>query len=253
MAWPEPGFVAVGTAVFTANSVVTPTTLAPQAPASRAIGNLLVLVTESRSNTASAATPSGWNTVAGFPIRSGTASGGTFYVFTRIADGTASDNASFDWSSLTTGTSGDSCGARILAFEYATQTLDGALATTQDQASTTSFTINACSPTQVNSLWIGLAMRVHDTAHTFTVTTLTERYDGHTTTGTGHGTEVSAKSLTASGSTGTGTVTPSNTTSMRTLTTALCFQAANLHGATPDPYGYPVAMAGPDPPSKGRL
>jgi len=242
MAWPNtPEFVAAGSGAFTANNVVTPTTLAPAAP-TRLVGDLLVLITNSRSNSATAATPSGWNTVSGFPVASATASGGKFYVFTRIATSTSgsADDASFQWSSLTTGTTGDSAGARILSFRYAIETLDGSLATAQDQASTTSFTVNACSPSNTNSLWIGMGMRVNDTAHTFTIATLTEGYDAHTTTGTGHGTEIGYKSLTASGSTGTATITPSNTTSSRTLTTALCFRAATMGNALAIPQNKPL-------------
>lgn len=225
MAWPEPTYSTVGTAVNTANSVVNPTTLAPSAP-TRTGGELLILVTSSRSITATAATPSGWNLVSGYPVASATTSGGKIYIFTRYADNTSADNASFQWSGLTTGTSGDSCKAVILAVAYTSQTLDGALATTQDQASTTSYTVNACSPSATNSFWIGVGIRIHDTSHTNTITTLSERHDSHTTTGTGHSTEIGTKSLTASGSTGTATITPSNTTSMRTLSTACVFAAA---------------------------
>ncbi len=228
MPWPNTTeYVSTGTGVFTANNVVATTTLSPTAPAHN-VGDLLILLTETRSITAAAATPSNWNIVTGYPQRSATASGGSIYLFTRIADGTADDNASFNWTSLATGTSGDSAGARIIAFRYATETLDGAVNTKQDQASTTNFTVNANSPSLTNSLWFGAAIKVSDTAQTATVATMTECADDHTTTGTGHLTVAGYKALTASGSTGTAVITPSNTTSSRTLTTAVCFQAVGM-------------------------
>lgn len=226
MAWPEPTWLVNGSVANGTNNVSNPMTIAPSAPATRTGGELLILVTTSRSNSATYATPSGWNIVSGYPVRSGTASGGTIYLFTRYADNTSADNASAQWSGLTTGTSGDACKGIIIAVSWASQTLDGSLATTQDQASTTSYTVNACSPSASNSFWIGVGIRIHDTAHTNTITTLTERHDSHTTNGTGHSLEIGCKSLTASGSTGTATITPSNTTSMRTLSTAACFAAA---------------------------
>ena len=221
-----PTFRASGTAVFSANNVANPTALSPTAPAGRVVGDLLVCVTESRSRTATVATPSGWNLVSGFPKASGTASGGQIYLFTRIADGTASDNASISWSGVTTGTNGDSCGARILAWQNATVTADGTPPAATDQAATTSFNIPAHTTGSPNSLVIGVGMRVNDTAHTFTVATFTERSDDHTTTGTGHGTVVAEKVQTTAGSTGTGAVTPSNTTSSRVLAVSFGVRAA---------------------------
>lgn len=212
-----PTFRAAGTAVFSANNVANPTALSPTAPAGRVVGDLLVCVTESRSRTATVATPSGWNLVSGFPKASATASGGKIYAFTRVADGTASDNASISWSGVTTGTNGDSCGARILAWQNALETADGTPPAATDAAATTSFNIPAHTTGSPNSLVIGVGMRVNDTAHTFTVATFTERSDDHTTTGTGHGTIVAEKVQTTAGSTGTGAVTPSNTTSSRVL------------------------------------
>lgn len=226
MPYATPTFTAAGTAVFTANNVATPTTLSPNAPTGRLIGDLLVLVTNARGIGNTAATPSGWNTVTGFPVTSGTASGGRIYVFTRIADGTSSDNASFQWSSLATGTTGDSAGARILSFTGATQTLDQTVPTATDAAATTSFNIPDITTQTANSLVIGIGMRVNDTAHTFTVATYTERYDGHTTTGTGHGTQVSSFVKTTAGAVGTAAITPSNTTSSRCLAISVAFQAA---------------------------
>ena len=222
-----PAFVAAGTQVNTAANVATPTTLSPNAPAGREVGNLLVLVTNSRGIGASAATPSNWNTVTGFPVTSGTASGGKIYIFTRIADGTATDNASFAWSSLTTGTSGDSASARILAFRNTRETRDAIAGTPTDQAATTTFNIPAITTAVNGAIIIGLAMRVHDTAHTFTISTYTERFDGHTNSGTGHGTFVAEIVRGTAGTQAAQAVTPSNTTSMRVLATAVSFQSQN--------------------------
>lgn len=219
-----PAFVAAGTAVATANNVATPTTLAPSAPAGRASGNLLVLVTNARGIAATAATPTNWTAVTGFPVTSATASGGRFYVFTRIADGTANDNASFNWASLTTGTTGDSATARILAFSGATATRDAIAGTATDAAATTTFNIPTITTATNNALVIGMGMRVDDAAHTFTVATYTERFDGHTTTGTGHGTEVASFVQTTAGAVSAAAITPSLTTSVRVLATAVAFQ-----------------------------
>ncbi len=250
MAWPNtPEFVATGTQVTnSANNVTTPQTLAPTAP-TRQIGDLLLCVTEARGIGNTCTTPSGWNIITGFPVTSATASGGRWYCFTRIATSTsgAGDDASMSWASLATGTSGDSVAARIISFRYVTETLDGAFATTQDQASTNTFTINACSPSNTNSLWIGLGLRVNDTAHTFTLTAFDgEGADQHTAQGTGHGTIVGYKSLTASGSTGSSTVTPSATVSSRTLTTAFCLAARSMGNPLTIPEAAPGGLWTPD-------
>ena len=136
-------FRAAGTWSFTSNNVATPATLTPGAPAGVQAGDLLVLVCESRSITATVATPTGWALVTGFPKRSATASGGTIYVFTRIADGTATDTPSPVWSGLTTGTSGDASGAGILAWSGASAVLDGTVQVSDLAAQTTSSVIPA--------------------------------------------------------------------------------------------------------------
>jgi hypothetical protein len=210
--------------VATANNVATPTTLAPTAPTARRQGDLLVLVTNARGITNACATPTNWNLVTGFPVTSATASGGRIYVFTRIADGSTSDDASFQWSSLTTGTTGDSATARILAFSGATQTRDAIAATPTDAAATTSFNIPTITTATNNALVIGIGMRVNDTAHTFTVATYTERSDDHTTSGTGHGTEVSSLVQGTAGAVAAAAITPSATVSSRVLATAVAFQ-----------------------------
>lgn len=219
-----PSFRAAGTQVASANSVAASTNLTPTKNAGTVNGDLMVLVTNSRSRTASC-TVANWNVVSGFPKRSGTASGGTIYAFTRIADGTAGDAPTVAWTGLTTGTSGDSTTARILSYQNATETADGTPPAANDAASTTSITIPAHVTSVAQSLVIGIAMRVNDTAHTFTTATFTERFDGHTTSGTGHGTTVSEKINATAGSSGTATVTPSNTTSSRTLAASFAVRA----------------------------
>lgn len=221
-----PAFRAVGTQVNTANSVANPTSLTPTKNASTVNGDLMVLITASRNIAATVGTPTGWNIVSGFPKASATASGGKIYAYTRIADGTANDAPTVTWTGLTTGASGDSCSARILSYQNGTETADGTPPAANDAASTTSITIPAHVTSLAQSLVIGVAIRINDTAHTFTVATFTERQDGHTTSGTGHGTEVSEKINAAAGSSGTATVTPSNTTSSRTLAVSFGLAAA---------------------------
>ncbi len=220
-----PSFIGVGTASFTASNVQASTNLTPTKHASTANGDLLVLVTESRGIGASCATPSGWALVNGFPKTSGTASGGKIYVFVRIADGTSADNPTVAWTSLTTGTSGDSAGARTLTFRDATVVEDGSTVAVNDLSATTTITIPTHTTSQDKSLVIGVAMRVNDTAHTFTTATWTERSDDHTTSGTGHGTTVATLVKTPAGASGTAAVTPSNTTSSRTLAVSFAVQA----------------------------
>src|SRR5215218_3415612 len=127
-----PAFRAAGTAVFAPNNISNPTALATTAPAGRSVGDLLLLIDECRSITATVATPSGWGAgrLTGFPVRSGTASGGPVYALTRIADGTAADNATPTWTGVATGTSGDSSGARIIAWQNATVTQAGTVTST---------------------------------------------------------------------------------------------------------------------------
>src|SRR5215471_4531033 len=104
-------FRSAGAWAFTANSTPASPSIATSAPAGVQRGDCLILISESLSNSATATTPSGWNLVSGFPKRSATASGGTIYVWTRLADGSASDTPSVSWTGLTTGTSGDTTGA----------------------------------------------------------------------------------------------------------------------------------------------
>jgi hypothetical protein len=236
-----PVFRAAGTSVFSANSVANPTTLSPAAPTGRVAGDLLVLITASRSNSATVATPSGWTLVSGFPKRSATTSGGTIYVFVRTADGTTADNASVTWSGLTTGTSGDSCGARILAYANATTLLDGTPPSPTDMSATTSFNIPAYTTAQDKSLVIGVGIRINDSSHTFTVASpYTERVDVHTTSGTGHGTEIADTVQTTAGLVPATAITPSSTTSSRVFAISVAFQAV-VGTESPITTGVPIS------------
>lgn len=219
-----PAFRAAGTAVFTSNNVSNPTSLTPTKSGSTVNGDLMVLITESRSITATVGTPTGWTIVSGFPKRSATASGGSFYAFVRTADGGANDAPTVTWTGLTTGTNGDSSGARIISYSGTSATADGTPPAANDASSTTSITIPAHTTLLNNSMVFGAAMRVNDTAHTFTTATFTERTDDHTTSGTGHGTTTSSKLQVTAGSSGTATVTPSNTTASRTLAISFGFK-----------------------------
>lgn len=219
---------APGTTSFTANNVPASPTLTPGAPAAKAVGDLLLLICESRSNTATVATPNGWNVVSGFPKRSGTASGGTFYVFSRIADGSATDTPSPVWSGLTSGTSGDSSGATIIAIAGAQEVVDGGTVQVSDLSAQTSTSVIPAFTTLVNgSIVIGLAMKILESSgQTSTVATFTEVVDASTTSGTGHIVEVSYKTQATAGSSGTATVTWSATGSARALAVSLGFKAA---------------------------
>jgi len=221
-----PTFRAVGTAVYTANSVVTPTNLTPTKNAATQNGDLMLCVTASRSNTATVSTPTGWTLLTGFPVTSATASGGKIYVFSRIADGTGNDAPTVTWTGLATGTTGDSASARILAWSNAITTQAGTVPAATDTAATTSWTLPGITTTNPNALAVGISVKISDVAQTTTVTTFTERSDDATQTGTGHVTQVSEKIQTTTGATGSGTVTPSDTTSSRVLAVSLALRAA---------------------------
>lgn len=220
--------------MFCADNVADPSTLAATAPAGRQVGDLLFCVTFCRSITATVSTPSGWNLVGSMPRRSGTASGGSVYIFSRTADGTSADNCSPSWSGVTTGTSGDSSGAVILAYSGLSG-LTSQSSGNSDGASTNTSTIPATTTIHNNALVIGVALKILESAgQTSTVTTFTERYDGATTSGTGHIEEISDVALTgqnSAGSSGTATVTWSATTSARSLRFSIGFQSIMPTGA----------------------
>lgn len=221
----------------TANSVLNPTSLACTKPASTVAGDLLLLITDSRSRTATCATPSGWSLLTGFPVISGTASGGQIYVFTRTADLSATDSPTIVWTGLSTGMAGDSCNSCICAIQNAVPVRDG-IATPTDQAATTSWTMPATTTGTDNSIVIAVSVKVSDTSQTTTITNFTEQVDNSTTTGTGHITEISSLAVPTHGSSGTGTVTPSNTTSSRVL--AVSF---GMLAGTPIPLGASSGVA----------
>lgn len=232
----SPAFRAAGTTSFSSNNVANPTTLTPGAPAGKAVGDDLVLVCASISNTATVATPAGWTLHPSFPKRSGTASGGTFYVFLRTADGTASDTPSPVWSGLTTGTSGSSCSAVILAFTGASNVPDGVSTVADDATDTTTTTIPATTTSQSGSLVVGMAIKIGDLSSTSTVATFTEAVDSKTTSGTGHTLEVSyLTTLGVPGSSGTAAVTWSVTTSARALAVSFALQGVQ----TSEPFSRP--------------
>lgn len=221
-----PAFRAAGTAVFTANSVATPTNLTPTKNVGTVNGDLMLLITESRSITATVGTPTGWTLATGFPVASATASGGKIYVFSRIADGTGNDAPTVTWTGLTTGTTGDSAGARIHSWSGARTVQAGTVPAVTDAAATTNWTSPAITTTGINSLAVAISVKISDTAQTATVATFTERSDDHTTTGTGHLTVVADKVQATASSTGTSTVTPTDTVSARVLAVSVSFAAA---------------------------
>lgn len=220
-----PAFRSAGSWAFTGNNVSN-TSLSPGAPAGKAVGDLLVLVGETRSITATAATPSGWDLVAGFPKRSGSLSGGSIYVWTRVADGTANDTPSVAWSGLTTGTSGDSTGVGILAFQNATEVTD-ASSTSQDlSAQGASSTIAGLTSATDKSLILNIAMKILESSgQTSSVSNYTEASDNSTTSGTGHIVQTSYMVKTPAGASGSGTITWSATGSARALIATLALKA----------------------------
>lgn len=223
-----PAFRAAGTAVNTANSVANPTNLSPVKNAATQNGDLMLCVAESIRQSATVSTPTGWVLLTGFPVASGTSGGGRIYVFARIADGGANDAPTVTWSGLTTGTSGDSSSAQIISFSSALYDQSGAIPAATDTAATTSFTLPGITTNVNNAMAVGIAMRVDDNAHTFTVTTFTERADRHTATGVGHGTEVSSLLQSTAGATGNGTVTPSLSTSQRVLAVSVAVAPSDV-------------------------
>lgn len=221
----SPGNRGAGTAVFTANNVQNPTALTPTKNVSTVDGDVMFLVTESRSITATVSTPTGWTLVSGFPKTSGTASGGRIYLFTRTANSGADDAPTVTWTGLTTGTSGDSAGARILSFTGVSETVDAA-ATVTDTAATSPATLPSITTATNNALVLGIGVKQSDTVQTATVATFTERSDDHTASGTGHLTVTATLVVATAGASGTAAITPSSTTSSRWLLVTTAFQAA---------------------------
>lgn len=224
-----PSFRSAGTWAFTANNVPTGPTLSPGAPAGVQVGDLLVLISESRSNSATASTPSGWSgPFSGFPARSGTASGGTIYIWYRVADGTSTDTPTVTWSGLTSGTSGDATGAGILCYING-GVQEGSSANAQDlSAQTTTTTIPGVTTINDKDIVLNVAMKLLESSgETATVTTYTERADNSTTSGTGHIVHVSDLVKTPAGASGSGTITWSATGSARAFTVTLIIKPTN--------------------------
>jgi hypothetical protein len=226
MAILTPALRTAGTWVFTPNNVTTPATLAPTAP-TRTTGDLLLACTFSRSITATVATPTGWNLMTNFPVRSGTASGGSIYVFWRYADNTTTDSPSIVWSSLTTGTTGDSCSAVVIAYSNVGPTQEGTFPT-KTTASAANATVPALTTTTDLDLVIGLVMKVQDAAQTWTAgSPYTEDSDsGGTTSGTGHTAEVSHVVKTPAGAVALTTMTASSATAGQVLGQSFALLAA---------------------------
>lgn len=214
-----PAFRAAGAAVFSANSVANPTALSPVKNAATVNGDLMLLIAESRSETTIPATPNGWTRLIALPGNA--VKGGSIWVYSRIATGGAQDAPTISFSGLTTGTSGDSCGARIISWSGAQAVQDGTVPAATDTAATTSWTVPAITTTKGNTLVVAISVKISDTSQTATITNFTERSDDTTSTGTGHATLVGDLVITPPGSSGTGTVTPSSTTSSRVLAVTL--------------------------------
>lgn len=81
-------FRAVGTVATNTDS----SALSPGAPAGKAVGDLLILVTGNRASSQTITTPTGWF------LAGGPSSNGSIRVYVRIADGSADDTPSPDWS-----------------------------------------------------------------------------------------------------------------------------------------------------------
>lgn len=222
----EPVWIANGSNAVSANSVANPTNLTPGIPSGMVAGDLMLCFTCCRSNTATVATPSGWELVTGYPVANGNASGGTHYVFARHWQ--SGDGApTCAWSGVTTGTSGDSNSAIILGLRGAElYYCDATTATGSAGAITTTASIAAVTTGYDSSLVISFTCKINDTAHTWTPTTgWTEWLDNHTTNGTGHSKHIQGVIQAVAGSSGAQTIAPSTTTSSQALSTTLAIAA----------------------------
>lgn len=232
-----PVFRSVGAVTFNPNTVVDPTDLAPSLPATRVSGNVLVLITACRSITATCATPAGWTKHADYPQTSGTASGGKFYVFFLVCTG-SEVAPTVTWTGVTTGTSGDSSSAVILCYRNvdtsggAAAIADGTAVKSDQAAQTTNIPIASMTTTLDNSLAIAPNMKFQDNG-SVTVTAdaaWTERADGATSNGAGHGLEVADFVKTPAGATGAVNMTPNIQNSTRTLSTTFAIKGSAADG-----------------------
>lgn len=209
------------------NNTTTPQTISPGAPAGTVVGDALVLVTVSTKIDSTCATPNNWAVVPGFPLTSGTASGGRIYVFVRRADGSADDTPGVVWSTLTTGTSGSHIKAVIGAYQGGMSlVLDGSLPSLVDTTATTTTTIPAFTTATDGSMVIGIAVKWRDVAGTSTTATFTERVDSQSTNASGGELAISDKLQVSHASSGTAAVTWSNTVSARTVAISIAFRPA---------------------------
>ena len=217
-------YKSIGTGIANAATVVNPSNITPASAPTHAVGDLLLLVTCSRSNTATVATPAGWTIFPGTPWRSATASGGTIYVFYRIATVTNTAMPVCAWTGVATGTSGDSCSAICLCFTGVHPTSPSDATATTNDSSSANPTIPTITSVTAGSTVVGIATKISDTAQTGTIPSpYFERNDGHTTSGTGHLRYIAVRDM-PPGATGTAVVTASNATAARTFSVALALK-----------------------------
>jgi hypothetical protein len=244
-------YKSISARVNSANSVANPTALTPVLP-TRATGDLLIAITSCRSITATVATPSGWTIWPGFPKRSGTASGGSIYVFYKeVVGGEA--NPTLSWSGVATGTTGDSSQACIVCLDNVE------VASPSDVTPPAATDASAAGPSipdlttaSTDAIVVGIGMKVIDTATTGTIAnSFTERGDFHTTTGTGHQLYVATRQMAAPAATGASAITESPTTAARCLAVALAVKEhvpVTLFGAVSRPITFGKSVAGDIPP-----
>lgn len=137
---PTPSLIGNGSAVGSAASVATPTTLTPTNPATRSNGDWLFSLTTCTLQTATVAEGTDWDVM--FDV-AGTV--GRLAMFARKVDGSEAA-ASITWSGLTTGTSGTPCHAKTSNMGQGFLEVDGlpvidVLGAVSNQAS--SATVNA--------------------------------------------------------------------------------------------------------------
>lgn len=159
-----------GTPVYSASTVVTPTTLTPDTGSGYSIGDTLICFTVSGvALAATVATPSGWTKILDV-------TGSSLYrmvLFAKVAASTTEAAPSVVWSNLTTGASGDPVGAIIRGFsglDTSDLTTLAEVTGTVTQGSTSS-TVTASTPaittTTDNDLILSLAVRADDVANTW--------------------------------------------------------------------------------------
>src|SRR4051794_9291811 len=144
MAYAQKG--ATATAVFSAATVATPTTLTPTLPTGYAVGDLLLCYTACRSSTPTVATPAGWTSLANVA-----ATNGRIALFGKLAASTSETAPSVVWSSLTIGTSGTPCGAQCAAFIGNQSTITGLVDVTGTAENAGAATTTSASGTAITT------------------------------------------------------------------------------------------------------